>query len=88
MKGFAVAIKRKDGSLFLAAPSQGFATPVFLPASGAAQPNLQPVLEAMENLNGRALRDGGTVGLSWQIGLLREAMAGHQGAGKMGDGVE
>ena len=61
-------------------------TPAALPASGAAQPKLQPVLEAMENLNGRALRDGGTVGLSWQIGLLRDAMAGHQGAGKMAQG--
>lgn len=29
MKGYAVAIRRKDGSLFLANPVRGFATPVW-----------------------------------------------------------
>lgn len=29
MKGYAVAIRRTDGSLFLACPSIGFATPVW-----------------------------------------------------------
>lgn len=29
MIGFAVAIRRKDGSIFFAAPREGFATPVW-----------------------------------------------------------
>lgn len=29
MKGFAVAIRREDGSLFFASPASGFATPVW-----------------------------------------------------------